>query len=72
MGLSDSIELIEHPFINTYDLKRKKKKMRPPMMYLAFCRAARVQSTLGPSEQYPWASGGVTCIRATSTGMILR
>lgn len=37
-----------------------------PMIYLAFCIAALVQSTLGPREQKPCLSGGDNDIRATS------
>ena len=43
-----------------------------PMMYLAFWMAARAQSTLGPSVQKPWLSGGLTWIRAMSSCQILR
>jgi hypothetical protein len=41
------------------------------MIYLAFCIAARVQSTLGPKEQKPCLSGGVTDINATSSCIFL-
>jgi len=43
-----------------------------PTMNLAFWIAARVVSTLGPSVQKPWLSGGLTCINATSRFNILR
>ena len=43
-----------------------------PMMNLAFWMAARVVSTLGPSVQKPWISGGLTWISATSRFNILR
>ena len=42
------------------------------MIYLAFCMAALVQSTLGPRVQKPCLSGGLTCIRATSKSIIFR
>lgn len=41
-------------------------------MYLAFCIADLVQSTLGPRVQNPCLSGGLTCIRATSRSIIFR
>lgn len=37
-----------------------------PTMYLEWLRAARTQSTLVPSEQYPLSSGGLTWISAMS------
>ena len=42
------------------------------MIYLAFCMAALVQSTLGPRVQKPCLSGGLTWIRATSKSIIFR
>lgn len=37
-----------------------------PIIYLAFCMADLVQSTLVPREQNPWESGGLTDTIATS------
>lgn len=38
-----------------------------PIKYLVLWTAARAQSTLGPSEQNPCSSGGLTVINAASS-----
>ena len=63
INISDNIHLYFNSFITNGSL---------PMIYLAFCMAALVQSTLGPRVQKPCLSGGLTCIRATSKSIIFR
>lgn len=58
--------------LETQSYLRSDFKTILPIMYLAFCIAARVQSTLGPRVQNPCLSGGLTCIRATSRSIIFR
>lgn len=58
--------------LETQSYLRSEFKTILPIMYLAFCIAARVQSTLGPRVQNPCLSGGLTCIRATSRSIIFR
>ena len=64
------VDIIEKTVNNNTSTNEKVRTL--PIIYLAFCIADLVQSTLGPRVQNPCLSGGLTCIRATSRSMILR
>lgn len=68
--LSLWVDIIEKTVNNNTSTNEKVRTL--PIIYLAFCIADLVQSTLGPRVQNPCLSGGLTCIRATSRSMILR
>ena len=68
--LSLWVDIIEKTVDNNTFTNEKVRTL--PIIYLAFCMADLVQSTLGPSVQNPCLSGGLTCIRATSRSMIFR